>query len=138
MWIDKQVFQFQDLNSFKKKLFVDFSGAYAHSLKLPEGNRGGFSPTVGLGYILSEESFLKDSDFVNYLKLKASGGIISSDRGIGGYYLYEENYRDGASFGWADGLYSNRRQDITQGGNPNLGFEERIDLNVGFESYLMN
>ncbi|WP_181896384.1 SusC/RagA family TonB-linked outer membrane protein [Seonamhaeicola aphaedonensis] len=129
---------FQLTYDFKKKLFVDFSGAYAHSLKLPEGNRGGFSPTVGLGYILSEESFLKDSNFVNYLKLKASGGIISSDRGIGGYYLYEENYRDGASFGWADGLYSNRRQDITQGGNPNLGFEERIDLNVGFESYLMN
>ncbi|WP_248722385.1 SusC/RagA family TonB-linked outer membrane protein [Seonamhaeicola sp. ML3] len=129
---------FQLTYDFKKKLFVDFSGAYAHSIKLPEGNRGGFSPTVGLGYIVSEESFLKDSDFVNYLKLKASGGIISSDTGINGYYLYDENYTDGASFGWADGLFSNRRQNITQGANPNLGYEERIDLNVGFEAYLMN
>ncbi|TBN03676.1 SusC/RagA family TonB-linked outer membrane protein [Hyunsoonleella flava] len=123
---------------FKKKLFVDFSGAYAHSLKLPEGNRGGFSPTVGIGYILSEEPFLKDSDFVNYLKVRASGGIISSDRGIDGYYLYDENYSDGASFGWADGLFSNNRQNISQGANPDMGFEERIDLNIGFESYLMN
>ncbi|TWO34592.1 SusC/RagA family TonB-linked outer membrane protein [Seonamhaeicola sediminis] len=129
---------FQLTYDFKKKLFVDFSGAYAHSIKLAEGNRGGFSPTVGLGYIVSEEPFLKDSDFVNYLKLKASGGIISSDRGINGYYLYDENYRDGASFTWADGLNSNRRQTITQGANPDMGFEERIDLNVGFESYLMN
>nr|WP_319509518.1 SusC/RagA family TonB-linked outer membrane protein [uncultured Draconibacterium sp.] len=123
---------------FKKKLFVDFSGAYAHSLKLAEGNRGGFSPTVGLGYILSEESFLRDVDFINYLKLKASGGIIKSDRGISGYYLYDENYSDGASFTWGDGVYSNRKQKISQGANPDLGYEERIDLNIGFESYLMN
>lgn len=129
---------FQLTYDFKKKLFVDFSGAYAHSIKLPEGNRGGFSPTVGLGYILSEEPFLKDSDFVNYLKLKASGGIIKSDVGIDEYYLYDETYFDAGSFGWADGVYSNQRQNVTQGANPNLGFEERIDLNIGFESYLMN
>jgi len=129
---------FQMTYDFKKKLFVDFSGAYAHSIKLPEGNRGGLSPTLGLGYILSEESFLKDSNFINYLKLKASGGIIKSDIGIDGYYLYDENYSNGTNFAWADGVFSNRRQNISQGANPNLGFEERIDLNLGFESYLMN
>ncbi|MFC2127107.1 SusC/RagA family TonB-linked outer membrane protein [Bacteroidota bacterium] len=129
---------FQMTYDFQKKLFFDFSGAYAHSLKLPEGNRNGFSPTVGLAYILSEESFLKDNDFVNYLKVKASGGVIKSDRGIGGYYLYDENYSDGSNFGWADGLASNRKQNISQGANANMGFEERIDLNVGFETYLMN
>ena len=129
---------FQLTYDFRKKLFVDFSGAYAHSIKLPEGNRGGLSPTVGLAYILSEEPFLKESKFVNYLKVKASGGIISSDAGIDGYYLYDENYSDGSSFTWADGVYSNRRQNISQGANPNMGFEERIDLNIGFESYLLN
>ena len=129
---------FQLTYDLRKKLFVDFSGAYAHSIKLPEGNRGGLSPTVGLAYILSEEPFLKESKFVNYLKVKASGGIISSDAGIDGYYLYDENYSDGSSFTWADGVYSNRRQNISQGANPNMGFEERIDLNIGFESYLLN
>ena len=129
---------FQMTYDFKKKLFVDFSGAYAYSIKLPEANRGGLSPTVGLGYILSEEPFLKDNDFINYLKLRASAGIIKTDAGIGGYYLYDENYSDGSNFTWADGLYSNSRQNISQGANPNMGFEERVDLNLGFESYLMN
>lgn len=129
---------FQMTYDFKKKIFVDFSAAYAHSIKLPEGNRGGLSPTVGLAYILSEESFLKDSNFINYLKLKASGGIIKSDRGIGAYYLYDENYSDGSSFTWADGQSSNLRQNVSQGANPDMGFEERIDLNIGLESYLMN
>ena len=129
---------FQMTYDYKKKLYVDFSGAYVHSIKLAEGNRGGLSPTVGLAYVLSEDDFLKDSKFINYLKLKASGGIIKSDRGIGDYYLYDENYRGVSTFAWADGLQSNRRQGITQGANPNLGFEERIDLNIGLEAFLMN
>ncbi|MFV9551418.1 SusC/RagA family TonB-linked outer membrane protein [Algibacter sp. PT7-4] len=129
---------FQMTYDFKKKIFFDFTGAYTHSIKLPEGNRGGLSPTFGIGYILSEDSFLKESNFVNYLKLKVTGGVIKSDLGIGGYYLYDENYSDGSNFNWADGQSRNRRQQLSQGANPNLGFEERIDLNLGFESYLMN
>ena len=131
-------FGFQMSYDYKKKIYVDFSGAYVHSIKLPEGNRGGLSPTVGLAYVLSEESFLKDNNFVNYLKIKASGGIIKSDAGIDGYYLYDENYSQGNNFNWADGLSINRRQELSQGANPNLGFEERIDLNIGLETYLMN
>lgn len=128
---------FQMTYGFEDKIFVDFSGAYSHSLKLPDGNRGGISPTFGLAYILSEEPFLKNNNFINYLKLKTTGGILKTDRGINGYYLYDENYSDGASFTWADGV-SNRRQNFSQGANPDLGYEERIDLNIGFESYLMN
>jgi len=129
---------FQMTYDYKKKMFIDLTGTYTHSIKLPEGNRGAISPTVGLGYILSEESFLKDNSFVNYLKLKASGGVINTDSGINQYYLYQENYSDSKNnINWADGR-TNKRQDITQGANPNLGFEERIDLNIGFESYLMN
>ncbi|SNR71279.1 TonB-linked outer membrane protein, SusC/RagA family [Lutibacter agarilyticus] len=129
---------FQLVYDYKKKVFVDFSGTYTSSIKLPEGNRGGFSPTLGLGYILSEESFLKNSNVIDYLKLKASGGIIKSDQGIDEYYLYSETYSNGGTFNWADGQSSNRRQSLDQGENLNMGFEERIDLNIGFESYLMS
>ena len=135
---------------YKKKLFVDFTATYTNSIKLPEGNRGALSPTAGIGYILTEDSFLKENKFVNYLKIKASGGIIKSDQGItalnsGGsvnnsasaYYLYDSNYSNGSNINWGDGN-SNNRQNITQGENLNLNFEERIDFNLGFETYLMN
>ena len=122
---------------YKKKIFADFSGAYINSIKLPKGNRGGFSPTFGLGYILSEEDFMDDVDFVNYLKLKATGGVIKSDIGINEYYLYNETYEDGSVFTWADG-FQNREKDISQGENKIMTFEERFDLNFGFESYLFN
>ncbi|WP_299057292.1 SusC/RagA family TonB-linked outer membrane protein [uncultured Polaribacter sp.] len=135
---------FQMSYAYKRKLFVDFSGAYVTSIKLPEGNRGSLSPTASLGYVLSEEPFLKDNNFINYLKIKVSGGIIKSDQGIvaddsddSDYYLYASNYSRVGSFNWADGR-TNNRLGLSQGANPNLGFEERIDLNIGFETYLMN
>lgn len=122
---------------YKKKLFVDFTGTFTNSIKLPEANRGAFSPTAGIAYILTEDSFLKNNEFINYLKIKASGGIIRSDRGINGYFLYDENYSNGGNINWGDGN-SNNRQEITQGENLDLTFEDRIDFNLGFETYLMN
>ena len=124
--------------NFKKKFFVDFSSAYVHSIKLPEGNRGGFSPTAGLAYILSEENFIKEIDFINFLKVKASAGIIKSDIGINSYFLYDENYTEGDWFSWADNTYNSRTRDISQAANDNMTFEDRVDLNIGFESYLLN
>ncbi|WP_299130784.1 SusC/RagA family TonB-linked outer membrane protein [uncultured Winogradskyella sp.] len=141
---------FQAAYDYKKKLFFDFTGNYINSIKLPEGNRGAFSPTAGIAYIISEESFLKDSKTINYLKLKASGGILKSDRGIralnsngtvdedaSDYYLYDVNYAFGNNVGWGDGN-TNQRIDFRQAENLDLTFEERIDLNLGFETYLMN
>jgi TonB-linked SusC/RagA family outer membrane protein len=123
---------------FKDRLFVDFSSAYVNSAKLPEGKRGGFSPTGGVAYILSEEDFIKNLEFINFFKLKATAGVIKSDLGINNYYLYDETYSDGSWYNWADGGSQNRVKNISQGANYLMTFEERVDLNVGFESYLMN
>ena len=129
---------FQLSYDFKEKLFVDFSSAYVSSTKLPEGNRGDFAPTGGVAYILSEEDFIKNIDLINFLKIKATAGVIKSDLGISNYYLYDETYSDGSWYNWADGIAQNRLKNISQGANNLLGFEERVDLNLGFESYLMN
>ncbi len=141
---------FQMSYDYKKKLFFDFTGTYVNSIKLAKGNRGAFSPTFGIAYNISEEPFLKKNKFINYLKLKASGGVLKSDQGItalntngsvdndaSAYYLYDVNYSLGNNVSWADGN-TNRRIDISNGENLDLTFEERIDLNLGFETYLMN
>ena len=123
---------------YKKKLFADFSGAYIYSIKLPEGNRGGFSPTGGLAYILSEEDFLQNNRFIDFLKLKATAGLIKSDLGIDQYYLYSETYAKGYEISWNDGGQKNNIQTISQGANNMMTFEERLDVNLGFESYFMD
>jgi TonB-linked SusC/RagA family outer membrane protein len=123
---------------FKSKLIIDFNSVYLNSTKLPEGNRGGLSPTGGLAYILSEEDFIKNLNFIDFLKVSATGGVIKSDLGINGYYLYDETYSDGSWYNWADGASENRLKNISQGANNLMTFEERTDLNIGFDTYLMN
>lgn len=40
----------------------------------------GYFPTVGLGWVLSEEGFMKDISAVNFLKLRASWGQLGNDK----------------------------------------------------------
>ncbi|WP_430813785.1 SusC/RagA family TonB-linked outer membrane protein [Carboxylicivirga sp. RSCT41] len=124
--------------NFKDKLYADFSGAYLYSIKLPEGNRTGFSPTGGLAYVISEEGFMDGLGFIDYLKLKATAGLTKSDMGIGSYYMYAETYANDGGFAWDDGASSNVRQKIARIANNTMTFEERLDINLGFESYLFN
>ena len=40
----------------------------------------GYFPSIGLGWVLSEENFLAGSDAVNFLKLRASWGMLGNDK----------------------------------------------------------
>lgn len=120
--------------NFDQKYYVEFNGAYVHSAKFAEGNRGAFSPTASLGWKLSEEDFMKDSEAVNNLKLTISGGVLNTDLDVNSYYLYESVYNqtDGSWFSWRDGAL-NRSTDIRRGENLDLGFAKRSELNLGLE-----
>jgi TonB-linked SusC/RagA family outer membrane protein len=120
--------------SFRNKLFADFSGAYVHSVKLPSGKRGDFSPTIGFSYILSEDL---DISWVDFFKLRVSGGLLHHDLDMG-YYLYSSIYsRNGGFYSWS----TSSENDLTifeQGENQNLEMEERIDFNAGVDAVLFD
>jgi len=66
--------------SYKNKYFVDLTAAYAGSDKFYYTNhRRELYPSVGLGWIISSEDFLKSADWLNYLKLRASWGISGNN-----------------------------------------------------------
>jgi len=126
--------------TYRDKLMLDVSATQNHSIKLPKGNRAGISTTSSIGYILSEENFIKNTNFIDFLKLKASTGILYSDLNLGlnSFYLYEPLVNlDNGSFNWQEGV-GNNRVSFKQGANSNLGFEKRVDLNIGFEALLWN
>ena len=123
--------------NYQQRYFADFSSNYAHSIKLPENNRGGFSPSLGLAWVLSNEDFWAQNNTIDYLKLKASAGILNTDASMG-YYLYDESYWFSGTYGWGDGAYSGNIVTSGRSANPHLGFEKMKSLNVGVESYLIN
>ena len=123
---------------FDKKYIIDFSSAYVNSVKLAEGNRGGFSPSLGLAWMMSSEEFMTSVDFVDLLKLRLSGGIINSDLPIGNFFYYENRYANSGSYNWNEGTRSRSGVVSSWGDNPNLGFAKRNEINFGFEGLLFN
>ncbi len=122
--------------SYKGKYMIDFSSAYVNSVKLAPGNRGAFSPSLGLAWVVSSEDFMKSVSAVNYLKVRISAGLMNSDSGIDGFYYYDNVYTTSGSYAWYEGSWSNNGVISKYGGNNKLGFEKRKELNFGFESIL--
>ena len=123
--------------NFQNKYYADFSGAVVHSARLPEANRQAFSPTITLGWRMSEEDFLQNSSVVDNLKLSVSAGRLHTDLNIPDYYLYTSIYTqtDGSWYSWRDGAL-NRTTDSRRGENPNLTFAKRDEVNVGIQASL--
>ena len=121
--------------------YVDFSAAMPYSTKLPEGNRTGISPTVTLGWRLTN-NLLKDT-FADDLMLTASAGIIAQDMDLttsdneDGYYLYKSVMQQGGWYSWGDngGLAATEFQ---RGDNFDMTFVKRKEFTVGLRGSLWN
>lgn len=119
--------------NFRNTYYFDFSGALVHSARLPEGNRQAFSPTLSLGWRLSNESFLRGNAVVDDLRLTASAGILHTDLDITSYYLYQGVYTVlGSWYGWKDGS-GIQATESRRGDNPNMSFPKREEISVGLE-----
>ena len=71
--------------NYKDKYLVELNGRRDGSSKFAPGYK--FQNFLGgsLGWIVTEESFLKDNDFLSYLKLRASYGEMGNQVGISNY-----------------------------------------------------
>ncbi len=118
---------------YNNKYLVDFSGAYINSVKLMQGNNRGFSPTLGLAWMLKNEDFLASANAIDYLKLRLSAGIINSDIPIGGFYYYDNRYTTSGSYAWNEGLRSRSGVMSSWPNSPGLGFVKRNEINFGAE-----
>jgi len=125
---------------YRNKYYAQFNGAMIYSSRVPEDNRTAFSPTVSLGWRISEEDFLASSSVVNNLKLSVSAGIIHTDLDISDYFLYEAIYTqtDGAWYGWADLSAPARSTDSRRGANPDMTLPKREEISVGLDASLFN
>lgn len=64
---------------FNKRYFLDLALVGSASNLLAPGSKWAFSPTVAAAWVLSEEKILKDVSWIDFLKLRASFGIINAD-----------------------------------------------------------
>ena len=144
---------FQAGYNFREKYYVDFAGAVIHSAKLPKNNQNAISPSVTLGWRISEEKFFKNAmPFVDNLRLVGSYTSIKQDLDITGvktvgantiptdYYLYASTYGNDGNLGgyyqWRDGLSGGFTTLSGRGSNPNLDFVQRKEIRAGLDASL--
>lgn len=130
---------------YDNKYLIEGNVGYNGSENFAPGNRYGFFPAVSGGWVLTQEEFLKDNPVVNFLKIRASYGIVGNDRyhpyGIGfmDRFLYLPNsyfigsgYQFGTGTSWSPGAYEKSF------GNSGLSWEKSAKQNYGIDFSLFN
>lgn len=74
-------FVFRARYDYAERYLAELTGRYDGSYKFAgmTSTRWGFFPSVSLGWRLSEEPFMKDIDWLEDLKLRASVGLLGND-----------------------------------------------------------
>ncbi|MFC7524120.1 SusC/RagA family TonB-linked outer membrane protein [Parapedobacter sp. GCM10030251] len=120
----------------QQKYIGEFSFGYMGSERFAPGKRFGFFPAVSLGWVASEEEFLKDHSVINHLKVRTSFGLTGNDRIADERFLFEQFYRNPGSyfFGTDNGSSSSLQEG--RAANPDVTWEKDRKFNVGVEAEL--
>ncbi|TKG96638.1 TonB-dependent receptor [Puteibacter caeruleilacunae] len=130
--------------SYDDRYFAEFNFGYNGSERFAKNSRFGFFPSIGAGWLVSNEKFWK-SKVINHLKFRASYGVVGSDN-IGDsrkdrfFYLSEVNLKDpnrGAQFGTNYG-YGKSGVSISRYENFDITWEEATKFNFGVELNMFN
>ena len=121
--------------SYDNKYLLEFNGRYDGSYKFSKDARFGFFPSVSAAWRISEENFIRNSNIINNLKIRASYGELGSDVGVGGF-RYLEFFGFGSAFIDNSGV----SQSISSSGlaDSNTTWEKAKTYNIGLELGLWN
>lgn len=127
--------------SYANKYLGEVSMGYNGSENFPEDKRYGFFPAVSLGWVLSEESFFPENDYVNYIKFRGSYGETGNDKLGSNRFLYllgAYEYGSGSYMFGTIGLDKQKYTSAWEGklGNTEVTWERAVKYNYGIDIYL--
>lgn len=121
--------------NFKDKYLLTATLRADGSSRFPIQNRWGYFPSVGLGWVLSEESFMQGQHLFETLKIRASWGRVGNDRIDSDGYLVTVEPNLAYAFGGGTATLGSA---ITQIKDPNLKWETTEEMDLGLEFSAMN
>ena len=119
---------------YNQKYLMEFNFGYNGSENFAPGKRYGFFPAGSIGWVVSEEEFMKDIDWLSNLKLRASWGKLGNNS-IGNYEwqaLYGSGYNYAFNSNKSNGLA------MTTFSNYALEWEETAITNIGLDFGVLN
>ena len=125
---------FRATYNYGGKYFLEYNGAYNGTEKFSRDYRFAFFNSGALGWMLSEEKFMKPLTFLDMLKLRASYGEIGDDN-VAGRWLYMTSW----AYGGQSSLDVNHGTSPYQWyrestvGNPDVRWETSKKFNFGID-----
>jgi TonB-linked SusC/RagA family outer membrane protein len=121
--------------SYKGKYLLSAVVRRDGSTAFGPNNKFGYFPSASVGWNVSDEAFLEDSEVINSLKIRASYGVIGNDKIPGGAFVSLLN---------GEGVYASNNEvtfeDLLIGtaigkiGNPDIRWEKQKSANIGFDA----
>lgn len=132
--------------AYASKYLAEFNMGYQASEQMPPWAKYTLFPAGSVGWIVSNENFLKESNTIDFLKIRASHGISGWDD-IGGYFIWYQQFASSGGInygntavsysGWNEGAFALnnvqpervRKSDI---GLDAILFNKRISLSADY------
>ncbi|WP_255038173.1 SusC/RagA family TonB-linked outer membrane protein [Lacihabitans soyangensis] len=135
--------------NYKEKYLAEFLWRYDGSDRFPAKSRYGFFPGFMAGWVVSEESFMKNQNVFSFLKLRGSWGQLGNDQvnlpNTGNALTFvpgtPATYQYLSTYGFRSYILGDAEQKTlfeTRLPNENITWEVASNSNVGLEGQMMN
>lgn len=123
---------------YNQKYLIEFNFGYNGSENFAPGKRYGFFPAGSIGWVVSEEEFMKKASWIDFLKVRASYGLVGSDN-VSSRFPYLAFYGGGSGYDFGNNFGTNVGG-TSEGNlaNANLTWEKARKLNVGIDFTTLN
>jgi len=123
---------------YNQKYLMEFNFGYNGSENFAPGKRYGFFPAGSIGWVVSEEEFMKKASWVDFLKVRASYGLVGSDN-VSSRFPYLAFYGGGSGYDFGNNFGTNVGGN-SEGNlaNASLTWEKARKLNVGIDFTTLN
>ena len=125
--------------NYATRYLLDLNAGYNGSENFAPEQRFGFFPSLSVGWVLSNEKFFPQNDWLTYLKIRGSYGVVGNDKLGSNRFLYSPD-----TYGYSGGVYNfgTDNPEYVPGayegniGNPNVTWEKAYKQNYGADLYL--
>ena len=126
--------------NYAEKYLFELNTAYNGSENFAKGHKYGLFPAAAIGWLVSNEGFMKNISVFDYLKIRGSFGIVGNDQLPGNRFGYLQFYTvNGDTYNLGMTQASSVPAGVYEGAlaNPLLTWETSKKANFGFDTRIL-
>ena len=127
--------------NFAQKYLAEFNFGYNGSENFIKGKRFGFFPAGALGWVISREKFMEETkDWLGFLKVRASMGLVGNDKIGDERFLYLAFYGGGDGYNFGDQNFNTGGSGLRESrlANEHVTWEKSRKTNIGIDLGFLN